>query len=358
MTILTVTHVEDSWTAKAVHEALLREGAEVLSYEVDRIPAKFRMSVGNDSSGCVSHIEIDGRIVHADEITAVWHRRRNNAAPVTSVDLPDDMIEGILRESAASFDTAISLLPCFHLDDPAAVERARNRPFQLTVAAELGIDVPRTLTTNNPVEAREFIKSCDGRVVAKMLSSFGVRGEDNREKVVMTNRIEAEHLNQIESLSICPMTFQEDIPKALELRITVVGYEVFCAAVDSGLLAHGQTDWRRAHDELYRHWQPYDLPKQLRDNILRLLDRLQMNYGAIDVILTPEGRYVFLEVNPVGQFGWVQTSTHMPISNAIAGVLSGRLPRRVDIFPANFRTFSGVGSAALIGANQEVSDVG
>jgi glutathione synthase/RimK-type ligase-like ATP-grasp enzyme len=130
------------------------------------------------------------------------------------------------------------------------------------------------------------------------------------------------------------MTFQEMIPKALELRTTVVGRRVMSASIDSQASARAAHDWRRDGLRLVQDWQPYELPRETEEKILRLMDYFGLNYGAIDIIVTPEGRHVFLEINPAGEFFWLERYAGLPISDAIADVLLERsLPRRAASEP-------------------------
>ncbi|UBF25844.1 hypothetical protein K9N68_30590 [Kovacikia minuta CCNUW1] len=157
-------------------------------------------------------------------------------------------------------------------------------------------------------------------LVTKMLSSFAVY-EDGNEKVVFTNPVSSKDLEDLDGLRFCPMTFQEKVPKLLELRATVVGRKVFTAAVDSQRLEQSQHDWRRQGVALLRHWQPHELPQEVQEKLLNVMDYFGLNYGAIDLILTPDQRYVFLEVNPCGEFFWLDLYANLPISDAIANLL-------------------------------------
>jgi glutathione synthase/RimK-type ligase-like ATP-grasp enzyme len=164
-------------------------------------------------------------------------------------------------------------------------------------------------------------------MVTKMLSSFAVY-EGGRELVVFTNRVKPEDLADLSGLSLCPATFQEAIPKALELRATVVGDRVMTASIDSQSSERAADDWRRDGLRMIQDWQPYELPREVEEKLLRLMDYFVLNYGAIDLIVTPDGRHVFLEVNPVGEFFWLERHPGLPVSEAIADVLLGRARRR------------------------------
>ena len=161
-----------------------------------------------------------------------------------------------------------------------------------------------------------------------MLSSFAVYDERGREQVVFTNRVREEDLEDLGGLSLCPMTFQERVEKRLELRATVVGRRVFTASIDSQTSARAAHDWRRDGVRLVEEWQPYQLPPEAEQPLLALMDYFGLNYGAADFILTPDGRHVFLELNPSGEFFWLEHGPGLPVSQALADVLLGLAPRR------------------------------
>lgn len=129
-------------------------------------------------------------------------------------------------------------------------------------------------------------------------------------------------------LHLCPMMFQEAVPKACELRLTIVGDRVFAASIDSQSLQRSKIDWRREGLQLLDQWNKYDLPGEVETKLLHLMDRLDLNYGAIEIVVTPDGRYVFLEINPVGEFFWLEIHPGFAISDAIADVLLGKSARR------------------------------
>jgi glutathione synthase/RimK-type ligase-like ATP-grasp enzyme len=111
------------------------------------------------------------------------------------------------------------------------------------------------------------------------------------------------------------------VTKALELRVTVVGDRVFSACIDSQRSEKSRIDWRRDGMGLIDEWGPYELPTEVEERLLMLVRRLGLNYGAADFILTPNGQHVFLEVNPVGEFFWLEKQPGLPLSSAIAQLL-------------------------------------
>jgi glutathione synthase/RimK-type ligase-like ATP-grasp enzyme len=227
-----------------------------------------------------------------------------------------------VQECRATVRGMIASLQAFHFDKMFNVDRANNKQLQLQIASKVGLLTPRTLTSNNPEAVKKFAQECPQGIITKMLSSFAIYDDQGRENVVFTTPVKDEDLENMEGLRFCPMTFQENVPKALELRTTIVGHRVFTAAVDSQSLEGSTYDWRKEGRTLSKNWQPYNLPEDIEKKLLKLMAEFGLNYGAIDIIVTPDGRHVFLEVNPVGEFFWLEIySPHYPISQAIAEVL-------------------------------------
>jgi glutathione synthase/RimK-type ligase-like ATP-grasp enzyme len=116
--------------------------------------------------------------------------------------------------------------------------------------------------------------------------------------------------------------FQQYVPKRVELRVTVVGRRVFAAEIDSQASRSTRHDWRH-YDDPNVQYRIHTLPPEMARACVRLVEALGLSFGAIDLIQTPEGKYVFLEINPNGQWGWIEDLTGLPISDAIADWLAG-----------------------------------
>jgi MvdD family ATP-grasp ribosomal peptide maturase len=327
MTVLFITRSDDNESVSMVARAVERRGGEVVRFDTDRFPTEVRLSAhyGRGGEERLTLANDEGEF-DLREVTAVWHRRLNYGGLLPTT-LDRQLRQASLGETRAAAQGMLASLDAFRMDDVRHIRHAENKQLQLQVARSLGLDIPRTLTTNDPSAVRAFAEECGGRIVTKMLSSFAVY-EGGRELVVFTNPVRPEDLEDLSGLSLCPMTFQELIPKALELRVTIVGHRVMAASIDSQSSERAAHDWRRDGLRMVEDWLPYELPRETEEKLLRLLDYFSLNYGAIDIIVTPEGRHVFLELNPVGEFFWLERCPGLPISDAIADVLLGRGLRR------------------------------
>jgi MvdD family ATP-grasp ribosomal peptide maturase len=327
MSVLIITRSDDNESVQMVVQAIERKGGEAIRFDTDRYPTETRLTAyygaGDDERLTLTNNQGEFNL---REVTAVWHRRLNYGAQLPNT-LDRQLRNASLGETRAAAQGMLASLKAFRMDALQRIRHAENKQLQLQVARELGLDCPRTLTTNEPSAVRAFAETCEGRLVTKMLSSFAVY-EEGRELVVFTNPLKPEDLEDLSGLSLCPMTFQEQIPKALELRATVVGTRIMTASIDSQASARAAHDWRRDGLRMIEDWQPYQLPLEVEEKILRLMDYFVLNYGAIDIIVTPDGRHVFLEVNPVGEFFWLERHPGLPIADAIADVLLALSPRR------------------------------
>jgi MvdD family ATP-grasp ribosomal peptide maturase len=325
MSILIVTHSNDNDSVARVAEAIARKGGHTIRFDTDRYPTDVRLTAYYGADERLTLTNEEGEF-DLREVTAIWHRRLNFGAHLPE-GLDRQLRHASLGETSAAAHGMLASLKAFRMDHVHRIRHAENKQLQLQAARELGLETPRTLTTNDPAAARAFAKSCEVGVVTKMLSSFAIF-DDGKELVVFTNPVKPEDLADLSGLSLCPATFQELLPKSLEIRVTVVGQCVMSASIDSQVSERAVHDWRRDGRRMLQNWRPYQLPLEVEEKILRLMDYFCLNYGAIDIILTPDNRHVFLELNPCGEFFWLEHAPGLPISDAIADLLLGHAPRR------------------------------
>jgi glutathione synthase/RimK-type ligase-like ATP-grasp enzyme len=218
-----------------------------------------------------------------------------------------------LSETHAAVSGLWSLLDAEWINDPDRDEKAGRKAWQLEVAREAGLAIPRTCITTDPERAQAFVAEQRGPVIYK---AFSATERTWRE----TRVLRPEEAKLLESVKFAPVIFQEYVTARVDLRVTVVGAEIFAAEIHSQATAY-KHDFRMAMEnvEIAEH----RLPEPVAAGLLGLMSRLGLVYGAIDLRQTPAGDYVFLEVNPAGQWLFVEQRTGQPISEAIAAKLAG-----------------------------------
>jgi glutathione synthase/RimK-type ligase-like ATP-grasp enzyme len=310
--ILIVSYRGDEHT-DLVRERLLSAGREVVQIDLGDFPQRTALSL-SWAEGQPPRYQITGPDVSADlsNTGAVWWRR------VRPFDV-DPAIAQEQRRAFAGSETAqavhgmLDALRCPWVNPREADASAHHKPYQWAVAQQLGLRVPRTLVTTEAAQARAFIAEIGvGRVVFK---AFLASIEEWRE----TRLVQPEDVDRLELLRYAPVIFQEYVP-GVDLRITLVGDQLFAAEIDARHTSY-PVDMRMVVGE--GHVAAVKLPAQLRRCLLALQARLNLRYGAIDMRRSDDGEYFFLEVNPAGQWLFVEQRTGLPITQAVADLLAG-----------------------------------
>jgi glutathione synthase/RimK-type ligase-like ATP-grasp enzyme len=304
--------VDEDPCVTGVVRALRGMGREAWVLATTRFPGEVPFSLRLDEG---THLHMDGRDLAG--LQSVWLR-------ATRFGWPEGMdpvhLQAAETQANAAFWSMIECLDCFLLDPPEAAAGAGHKPSLGRLARACGLRIPRTLVSNDPDAVRAFAATCPQGIVYKLIDSGSIsleQGDDTRS--YPTRRLPPEALDDLQGLEIGPMIFQEEIEKALELRITVVGPQLFVGAID----AAGVVDVRERPDLMggYRPW-PH-LPAAVEAALQRLVDRLGLNFASIDLIVTPDERFVFLELNTVSWYDHVERSAGLPISEAVAALLAG-----------------------------------
>lgn len=325
--VLIITHTKDNNCIPQVMEQIRLMGGEAIRFNVDLYPLHSTLTTVYENDSWEIYLHTEGVTHSLHDVSAVWYRRSFNLGNGLKDVLQGEYLAGVHGEIRQVLFGMLEGLDCFQIGRVSEYRRLDSKEEQMKIASALGLLVPDTCITNDPGRARTFVEAHPDGVIVKMQSSFAIYREGN-EHVVFTNKITADNLHEIDNLQYCPMQFQQQIEKDLELRVTIVGTEVFCFAVHSQELDNAKVDWRREGVELLDKWTPYELPAGIREKLLQLMDVYQANYGAIDIIVTPSGDYYFLEINAAGEYFWLDYLADYAISAQMAKVLLGLAPRR------------------------------
>ena len=316
--VLLLTHSGDFYTVDLVSQALARMGVRPIRFNTDLFPSLVKLSVRARDKRAALLVTEAGEHIYTDEVRAVWARKL--WSPRMSEDLDERYRSMCVNESVAALEGFLDALHNARwVNDLDCQRNAENKQRQLRLAERAGLRTPRTLVTNDPAEARQFFAETEGQTVAKLLRPLAV-SMDTAAPFVYTNRVREEDLAGAEALRHSPMVFQELIPKACELRVACVAGKTFAGVLDATGTSRGHTDWRRAAPDDCR-WQKAQLPTGVTRSLQALMSELGLVFGAVDLICTPSGEHVFLEVNPGGEWGMLERDLDLPISQAIAKAL-------------------------------------
>ena len=286
-------------------------------FDPSRFPAEARLSVAYDRAKARTTLEFDGLELDLARVSAVWWQKAN--VPKVSALVPPEQRDWAARQATALLDGVWEGLTALWVPGRRRqAEAADGKVRQLEVAQRVGLKVPRTLVTNDPEQALCFYDACEGRVVSKVLRDGRVT-RDGETHLAYTHVVRRRDLQLLPSVALAPVIFQEFVPKRLELRVTVVGERVFTAALDSQASPFAREDVRRA-DHLVA-CTPHALAPEAEASCLRLVRELGLTFGAIDMVVTPDGEHTFLEINPGGHWAWAEARAGLPIADAIAEMM-------------------------------------
>ena len=188
--------------------------------------------------------------------------------------------------------------------------KAERKMYQLSLAKEVGFDIPKTIVTNSPQEIKTFIKNFT--CIIKPISN-GLIVNDKKIYSIYTSEIKENDINNYSDIYEMPLFIQQKIPKICDIRATVVGNKIFA----TGIKVHDNqnTDWR--YENIKKEYFIHELPNKICNEIYSLHKKLNLVYSAFDFILTTEGQYVFLETNPAGEWVWLEKELNIDISKAL-----------------------------------------
>jgi hypothetical protein len=252
-------------------------------------------------------------ILENSEYDSIWFRR-TKLPQVANLCIEEQLY--LQYETESLFKNLFSTLTSKWLSLPEAVYRAENKLFQLKIANEIGFKIPKTLVTNSKMELIDFYKNVKN-VILKPISQTRIQYK-NKAEFIFTNTLTKEIIDKIEDFDLTPCIFQENIAKEYEIRVTVVNNDVFAACVDSQSHDETRVDWRRKKIQ----FTAIILPNEIGKKCQQMVQKLNLNFGAIDLIRTPSGDYVFLEINPNGQWAWIENQTNQNISGSIIKFLT------------------------------------
>jgi hypothetical protein len=298
--MLLVLTTSDDATADYLCRRLLDERVELVRLDTDLFAENSFIEYRDHEASLV----VGGVRVHANAIRNVWYRRPRGI--VIRGEGTEAQRLHTSREWGASLDGFLAEIPQPHwVNHPASNARAGNKLFQLSTAPHCGLRLPKTLITRSLEEAQNFWISHEGKVVAKPLSIGHVEALDGSiEAQILTSEVRAEHFGDPALLARCPTLLQQRVEKGVDIRVTVIDRQICALAASPQPGTPTPLDIRQdgMSDLVY---EPVTLPAEIAAILLSLCEYLQLRFAAIDLIRSRDDEWFFLEVNPNGQWAWL-----------------------------------------------------
>lgn len=260
-------------------------------------------------------ISIGGQTIRGDQVASAYFRRPG--APIVPIEVANEGERSYIEAEWSSFLKSLyRRLEGAWLNSPNAIFTAEDKPLQLLLAHEIGFNVP-TVTITNDIRSVQKITDVSP-AIGKPLRQAVLTGET--ERVIFTTRLGALEQREAESIALAPFIAQSEIVKKYDVRVTVVGAHIFATAIWSQEHPETEVDWRQGSRRDLRH-EKITLPLLVQQQCLKLVAQLGLRYGAIDFICDQHETLWFLEINPNGQWAWIENLTGYPIASAIVDEL-------------------------------------
>lgn len=262
-------------------------------------------------------LSFEGEVLRGSDVKAAYFRRP--ALPTCDASITDNgEREYAGAEWSAFLKSLYTRLDGLWLNAPIDIFTAEDKPRQLMLASEIGFNVPKTVITNDIVSVREVVEAGFGQVIGKPLRQALINGDP--ERVIFTTLLKSLHDSDEDAIALAPFIAQTEIKKLYDVRVTVVGCQLFATAILSQEQEETTVDWRQGSRPDLKH-ERIDLPREVEEKCFALMRRLNLRYGAIDLVCDQKGKLWFLEINPNGQWAWIENLTGYPIAAAIVDEL-------------------------------------
>nr|WSW58439.1 ATP-grasp ribosomal peptide maturase [Streptomyces sp. NBC_00998] len=305
--VLVVTNLDDP-TADLVIDELHGRDVSVVRFDSGNFPATLSFAAHITPHGIQGSLTTPTRTADLTRVRSMYYRRPSGFA---FPHLDDQDARFAVTQARYGLGGVMASLPgCLYVNHPHRIGDAEFKPSGLAAAVASGFRVPPTLITSDPIEARRFISSHPS-VIYKPLATPLYR-LDGVSSTVEVRTVTADEID--DSVAGTAHLFQQCIDKIADVRLTVMGAQIFAVRIDSGLL-----DWRTDYDKL--KYSVVELPPGTAESIRAYLAHFGLVFGAFDFAIDTVGQWWFLECNPSGQWAWMEPETGLPMTSAMADLL-------------------------------------
>lgn len=251
----------------------------------------------------------DGELLDISSVDTIWWRRFKTNQQLDPADLTDAHCSLINNDCIGALVGSIqNTFTGRWISSPRATDYASNKLNQLVAAHRCGLRIPDTVVTQSPSGVREFCRRHGNGVIVKPVA--GTPGP-----LLFTQLVRESHIQAEDSIRACPAIYQEFIPGKRHIRLNCFGSESYASLIETEDL-----DWRPNLAVPISRWS---IPDTLHNDVRNVLDVLGLDMGIIDLKQTPDGEFVWLEVNPQGQFLFLEGLTKEPLTEHFAKYFTG-----------------------------------
>ena len=317
-TIIIITNKDDV-TVDFVIKELQKRDIPYYRFNTEDVPDKIRVNFDFNTNTYELTDTVKQITINLLEIDSVYYRR-----PLLN---ELDYIGGINAEEKHYLRSELAFIlegiykvlkNKYWLNNVYDIREAENKIHQLQLAQDIGFKIPQSIVSNQINKLNKFKIAVDDDCIIKPIKSGNMKSV-NEPKAVFTTKVKEEQFNDIDRIESFPIYIQSNIHKQYDLRIIVIGTNVYSTQIHSQVNKNSEIDWRRGQEILEQ--RVHVLPKIIKKMCIDLTEKLNLSYSAIDMVLDKCGEYVFLEINPNGQWAWIENRLGFPLSRKIVDLL-------------------------------------
>jgi glutathione synthase/RimK-type ligase-like ATP-grasp enzyme len=320
--VLVLTNPCDVVADRVVHE-LRGRGCDVARFDPAELPLRSTITTGSGTDGIFPYIYRNwGPDIPLDEVRSIWYRRPGGFV------LPPYEKEYAARfarnELSMALGGVLRSLDCYWMNHPSDIREASYKAEQIARALQHGLRVPDTCITSQPAHAKAFFERHDGRLIIKALGHSDIYAPGEGPTAVgsiFTALMPREDYAKLDRVQHAPVLLQEHIVKRSDIRVTIVGNTLYSVEIDSQSQEASRVDWGLSLDMTLPH-KVIELPQATQQKLIMLTRSYGLNFAAIDLARSEDGDDIFLEINPGGEWGWLDAAAGLDIAGQIATALA------------------------------------
>jgi ATP-GRASP peptide maturase of grasp-with-spasm system len=312
---------DDDLTTNDVIDWLRHFDAEFIRISDESKVRILHSEINNDKSD--SLIEMDGKVVSLSEIKSCWYRRSwfsisKWGMQSSDNDLNQSINRQLFEENVYLEDFIENYLKNRMLNFKD--DNKLNKLSALKIAVEVGLKIPDSIVTTLKSDVQKFAEKHDFKVISKNFSPGIFAYYKDFIVGTLTMQVSKEMVENLND-TFHPILLQEQINKEFELRIFFLNGEMYASAIMSQNDETTKVDFRNYNFEKANRTPPFELPNNLKERLTKLMSLLNLNSGSIDLLVNDSDEYIFLEVNPIGQFSQVSTPCNYYLEKKVADSL-------------------------------------
>lgn len=314
MSILLISNKQDL-TADVIVDEIHKRKLDFYRFNTEELGESVYVSLDITNDHYFIYDKHLNKIWNLRDFSSVYYRR-----PVlpsyNDANLSNEEKSFLLRENLKTIEGLYKLLSAsFWINPVFATREAENKIWQMKLARDIGFEIPKSLISNYPATFHKFT-GLNRNCVVKCLGSASLSKDSD--KIVFTHKLDKDFCN--EQIEFCPTYVQQNIPRLYDIRVIVIDNDAFAFSIKFNTKDGNVVDWRESDDPIL--YEYIEIPLNVKEKCILITHDLGLLFGAIDLIRGLDGNFYFLEINPNGQWAWLEAETGIKLSSKIVDVLT------------------------------------